>query len=165
MVYAYVIIAALVLIMGAWFLGRRSREDATTSAAEHDLAQGLWEGRGLDLAERIFDSRDYHWLRDEIRFPQLAQALAQSRKRLAIQWLRALRASFDALARSSTATPPGLNHEGWMSLWRVLRFHLLIAYALLVVHWMGPYHRLMPPLGWVGGRIRSRRPARFRPVG
>lgn len=151
--YLYSVIGILIIIL-AIILVRHGYEGATAEIeVERDYAQDRWDGECLSLAERIFDPADYLWLRDELGFPQLARALARSRKQLALRWLKALRRSFDELVR----VPEPVRAEGstngasatWQLLWLTLRFHLLLSYALLVVRIFGPYYSLLPSLGWM----------------
>jgi len=151
LIYALVAIGTIVVV---GFLLRPSREGAAADAeisGEH--VRGLWEGSGLSLAERILDPADYLWLRDELGFPQLARALARSRRQMALKWLKAVRRSFDELVRTPepgpAGGPPSDTAESWQLLRLTLRFHLVLGYAFLVVWFCGPYHRLILPLGWV----------------
>ena len=149
---AYAIIALLVIILAALLL-RRRRESVTAAELSEECPEGLWDGAGWILAERIFDSSDYLWLRDELRFPELAKSFARSRRRMAIKWLKAVRRSFDELARTPepvlpnrmAADAPG----SWELLRLTLRFHLILGYAFLVVRFFGPYHSLVPSFGWM----------------
>jgi len=118
-----------------------------------DEGGASWEGPDLSLAERIFDRTDYLWLRDQVGFAPLAESLLRSRTQMALQWLRAVRRSFDKLVRTP-ATPPGTHNpaaarESLNLLRLTLRFHLIIGYAILVVRLFGPYHRLIPSFGWM----------------
>ncbi len=149
-VIAYAAIAVLVILVVA-ALYRSTAEDRTAHPeSDRQLARGLWEGSGLTVAEKIFDRTDYLWLRNEVGFPSLARALARSRQKIALQWLRALRKSFDELVLTGPLPAdqglhpdvPGIREIFWPA----LRFHLLLFYATLVVRWLGPYHRLIPPV-------------------
>jgi hypothetical protein len=106
----------------------------------------------LNLSHQLFDPSDYLWLRDELHYPGLAQALVRSRKQLALRWLRALKDSFESLVRTPEPDPSagsaGVPYEGWRMLWLTFRFNFLIFYALTVVRAFGPYHRLIPALDW-----------------
>jgi len=151
LVYALIGIGTIVLV---GLLLRPSRERAAADAeisGEH--VRGLWEGSGLSLAERILDPADYLWLRDELGFPELAEALARSRRQMALKWLRAVRRSFDELVRTPELGPAAGHAndsaESWQLLRLTLRFHLVLGYAFLVVWFCGPYHRLILPTGWV----------------
>jgi len=152
-ILAYAIIAVLLILVVALLARQTPREEPAEALAEKEFVQGLWDGRCLNLSERIFDSADYHWLRDELGFPQLADSLVRSRQRVAIRWLKALRTSFDELVRtpeplladSRSNAAPG----SWNLLWLTLRFHFLLGYALLVVRLFGPYHRLIPSWSWL----------------
>jgi len=159
------VFALVVLVVAALLVCQGRRRTRPETGDDRDLARGLGEGVGLDLATRIFDSADYRWLRDELGFPQLAQALLRYRKELALRWLSGLRSSFNELVRAqqSAAASAGISDEpgGWAALFYTLRFQFLLGYALLVVHLFGPYHRLVPSYGWlralVGFRIRRKR--------
>ncbi len=150
-VIVYAAIAVLVILAVA-VLHRATSEDSPVQAeTERQFAQGLWEGTGLTVAEKIFDRADYLWLRDKVGFPTLARSLARSRRQMALKWLKALRKSFDAVVlthagEANQATQPNSPGSREM-LWPMLRFHLLLTYATLVVRWFGPYHRLIPPVG------------------
>ena len=150
---AYSIIALLVVIVAALLLRPRYENASAEAEIGEEYVKGLWDGPGWSLAERIFDSSDYLWLRDELGFPQLAEALTRSRQQMAIKWLKAVRRSFDELVR----TPEPLLRSGttsdapnsWELLRLTLRFHLILGYAFLVVRFFGPYHRLVPAFGWM----------------
>ena len=146
----YAAIAVLVILVVAVLHRAASQDSPVHAETDHQSSRGLWEGSGLTVAEKIFDRTDYLWLRDKVGFPPLARSLARSRQQIALKWLKALRRSFeDAVltpAAPDQAAPP--NGPGsWEMLWPTLRFHLLLAYATLVVRWFGPYARLIPPLG------------------
>jgi len=142
----YVAIAFLIVILATVLA--RPGESAETEP-ERDYILDLSDERGSRLAERIFDPSDFFWLRDDVRYPELAAALARARQQLALRWLKALRRSVEELARipeptaASAADRPAAS---WQLLWLTLRFHLLLSYALLVVRLFGPYHRLVPSL-------------------
>ncbi len=150
----YCIVAFLIIAIVALLL-RPSRDDyALERDSRQDPAPGLWESHGLSLAERILDPADYLWLRDELRFPHLAESLRHHRQHLALKWLNAVRSSFSEMVR----TPEAVSHsrvggetpESWQLLRLTLRFHLLLSYAIFVVRCFGPYHRLIPSFGWMG---------------
>ena len=151
--FAYSIIALLVVIVAALLLRPRYENASAEPGIGDEYVKGLWDGPGWSLAERIFDSSDYLWLRDELGFPQLAEALIRSRQQMAIKWLKAVRRSFDELVRTpepllpsgTTSNDPG----SWELLRLTLRFHLILGYAFLVVRFFGPYHRLVPSFGWM----------------
>jgi len=145
---------AILLLLLALLLVQRNREDQTSEwEAMEELTQGLWDESGLRIAERIFDSADFLWLRDEVEFPQLARALARSRQQMALQWLKALRCSFDEMIRSPESLPLEGNSPSalpsWKLLWLTLRIRLLLTYSTVIVKHFGPYHRLIPSLSWV----------------
>ncbi len=149
---AYAALAFLLLVLVV-VLARPRRPPQ--GAGEKVGATGVpdeWDVRWLELAKQIFDSTDYLWLRDELGFPRLAKALLSSRKRMAICWLKTLRASFNELVRTPDLGPAeGQNDNdpaGWRLSWLAVRFQLLLIYALLVVWIFGPYHRLIPALNW-----------------
>lgn len=151
--FLYSIIALLIIVVVA-LLSRPRREDA---AAEDKISQehvaGLWEGLGLSLAERILDPSDYYWLRDDLGFISLAESLRRNRQRLALKWLIAVRSSFNEMVRTPEPISPGRTPNGtegsWQLLRLTLRFHLFLSYAFFVVRFFGPYHRLIPSLGWM----------------
>lgn len=146
-VVAYSSVAVLII---AVVVLSRARESRRNGQAEGDYLQDFPGGLTLALVERIFDSTDYVWLQDELHFPDLASELAQARKELAIRWLKALKNSFDQLARPAEPllSGGGTRASLWSCqvFWLTLRFHLLLQYALLTVRLFGPYHRLVPSL-------------------
>jgi hypothetical protein len=148
----YTILALSTLVLAAW-LAREPRPKSKTALGEkEDFVNCLLDPRFLDLADRIFDPTDYRWLHDQMCFPEAARSLARHRKQLAIQWLQALGRSFKELVRlpePDIETGQPAARSGWKSLRLTLRFHLLLGYALLVVRLFGPYHRLLPRLGWI----------------
>ena len=107
----------------------------------------------LRLGDKIFEPRDFHWLRYELSFPGAAEDLARHRKRLATEWLKSLRNSFQELVR--TPELEGVKGESestlssWKLLWLTLRFHFLVSYALFVIRFFGPYHQLIPSFAWL----------------
>jgi hypothetical protein len=147
------ILALFVLGAVVWLAEGRTTEDPSDAYPLQNLAGRVWNESGLILAERVFDPTDYNWLHDELCFPKAAHLLASHRKRLAIHWLSALRNSFNELIRlPEPATTDGGEAPGnssWQLLWLTLRFHLILSYAFLVVRIFGPYHRLVPFLGWL----------------
>lgn len=153
MTLLYVLIAVLMILLVGFWAGRSQTNDTSRPEAGGDSLEGLLDGSGLSLAERIFDSGDYLWLHNEVGYPQLAQALLDWRKQMAIRWLKALRRSFDELVRTPEPVSPLENSEGapssWGLLWLTFRFHFLLTYALLVVRLFGPYHRLIPSASWL----------------
>jgi hypothetical protein len=162
----YALIALLIIVLAAFLTRRRQKEGRTGRETSQDYLPGLWDGPSLTLAERIFDSTDYVWLREEIGQPDLAQTLTRSRKRLALRWLQALRRSFEELVRVPDPLPPHGNADpafsAWQLLWLSLRIRCLLSYAYLTVWILGPYHRLIPPLDWVPSLLRSEaRKARY----
>ena len=149
----YSIIAVLVIVVVA-LLSRPGREDsASESKIGQEYAQRLWEGLGLSLAERILDPSDYYWLRDDLGFTSLAESLRRNRQRLALKWLKAVRRSFNEIVRTPEPVSHARTADGTQASWQLLRltlrFHLLLSYAFLVVRFFGPYHRLIPSLGWM----------------
>ena len=151
LIYAFIAIGIIVIV--ALLLRPRYESASAEPGIGDEYVEGLWVGPGWSLAERIFDSSDYLWLRDELRFPQLAEALARSRQQMAIKWLKAVRRSFDELVCAPEPLLPGgttSNAPGsWELLRLTLRFHLILGYAFLVVRFFGPYHRLVPSFGWM----------------
>jgi hypothetical protein len=150
-VIVYAAIAVLVILVVAVLRRASSVDGSVPAETERQFAQGLWEGTGLTVAEKIFDRTDYLWLRDKVGFPLLARSLSRSRQQIALKWLKALRRSFhDVVLTHATAPDQVAPPDGpgsWELLWPTLRFHLLLTYATLVVRWFGPYHRLIPPVG------------------
>jgi hypothetical protein len=149
----YTLGAFLILILAA-LLVRQDHGSARES--ENDRAQCLWDESFLGLAERIFDASDCLWLRNELGFPHLADALARSRKLMALRWLSLLRSSVEELIRvpepMEESARAGALSPNWGLLWLTLRFQLFLGYATLVVRMLGPYHRLVPPLEWIPSR-------------
>jgi hypothetical protein len=144
--YAVLAIACLVLALG--LLRKPKPHDLDETTEEKSYAPSIGNGRWLDLSERIFDPSDARWLEEELAFPKLANALMLDRKQLAIRWLEALQASFDEMVRTPEFAPSSdsdaRSSGSWRALWLVIRFKLLVTYALLVVKFFGPYHRLIP---------------------
>ncbi len=134
------ILLGLAVVILAWLLVRKRHEEEALSGepSEGDCSK-VWETPWLRIAERIFDVADFHWLRDEIAQPQLARALARARKQIALEWLKAVRLSFDHLVRTPAPSPEPVPNLLWMS----LRFRLFLGCATLVVRLFGPYHRLI----------------------
>lgn len=151
-VFVYSALGILVVLMLALLLREIEEARAAPTEVDADCAKGLWEGPALRVAERIFDAADYHWLRNELGSPALAQALRQNRKLLALRWLAAVRKSFDEMVRTPEATTRGMKPNGGPGSWELLRltlrFYLFLSYAFLVVRFLGPYHRLIPSFGW-----------------
>ena len=152
-ILSYVVIAALILAI-ALVLGLQSRYDIDADPeAEREIDRGLVHSSGLDLAEQIFDPADYRWLCDELRFPQLARALARHRKELALKWLKGVHGSFSELVRTpqpvGATSGPGDSPSSWAMLFLTLRVHVLLGYAAMVVWMFGPYHRMIPSFGWL----------------
>lgn len=148
----YVLIAILMMVVAALLARERQPSEAGDVPAGECRLDRPVNGQFQKVADRIFDPSDFLWLRDALGRADLARALARTRKRLAIVWLKSLRRSFNELVRTPEPTPRQgpTNHgpESWRLLWLTLRFHLLLAYALFVVRTFGPYHRLLPTLGW-----------------
>ena len=145
---------AVLLLVGLVALLRRGQSPQTSvDDDEQESIQGLWDPASLALAERIFDPADYYWLRDQVGFPRLAESLYETRRRLALAWLRAARRSFEDLLR--IPEPPRAydgkpaSHSGWQVLGQVLRFQLIVSYASFVVRYFGPYHSLVPGFRWI----------------
>ncbi len=153
MLLAYIAAALLTLVVAVFLVRQGRNGTGETTGGEKEFNLSLLDDSGLDLAGRIFDPADYRWLRDELRFPQLARALACHRKVMALGWLRGLRRSFNELVRvphsggmtgNPDETPPG-----WAMTFLTLRFHVLLSYAVLVVWLFGPYARMVPSFEWL----------------
>lgn len=151
LIYATIAIVFLVLVAG--LLRKPQPHDPNDALTEKSYAPRIGNGRWLYLSERIFDSSDARWLKEELAFPKLAETLVIKRKRLAIRWLEALQKSFDEVVRTPEVSPsadPKFSSSGsWQLLWLTLRFKILVSYALFVVKFLGPYHRLIPSFSWV----------------
>jgi hypothetical protein len=149
-VFAFSTLALLVFVAVA-LLVRAPRPEGDLADPRPDYARGVLQGSSLALAARLFDSSDYHWLRDEVGFPRLARELERRRRRLALCWLDDLRRTFLEWVR--TPDPQALSGDppqrDWALLAATLRIHLLLAYAFFVVRFFGPYHRLVPSFGWL----------------
>ena len=149
----YSVVGLVLLVSVAVFLLSRRDEPSKSWEEIQEEAQGLWEPESLSVAERIFDPTDYWWLKRQVGFPGLAESLRQSRRRMALDWLRAVRRSFDDLLRSPDPLVPSGAPAGGMEIWTLLRhalrFHLVLAYARFVVRFFGPYHRLVPSYRWM----------------
>lgn len=156
--FLYSIIALLTIAVVALLLRRSHGHDAPETHSRQEFANGLWESQGLGLAERILDPSDYFWLRDELGFPALAESLRDHRRHLALKWLNAVRSSFSEVVRTPEAASPsrtiGDTADSWQLLGATLRFHLLLSYAIVVVRFFGPYHRLIPSFTWMGSPWR-----------
>lgn len=167
LIYALIAVAILAI---AWALVRQTQADETSASdRDDDYLRDRCDGPVLAVAEKLFDSGDFLWLRDEIGRPDLARALARSRQRLALRWLKAVKRSFDSLVRvpdpAAWAEPNGRSPSSWQLLWLTLRFHFLLGYAMLIVRLVGPYHHLVPSLGFFRpvSEVLSRKP-RYRPA-
>ncbi len=151
LIYAALAIAFLLLILGLF--GKTRSHEPDERMPDRYAAPSVGSGRWLDLSERIFDPSDARWLAEELAFPKLAKSLSLGRKRLAIRWLETLQASFDALVRTPELTPSETltpsSAGSWRMLWMTVRFKFLVSYALLMVEWFGPYHRLIPSFSWL----------------
>ncbi len=137
------VLLGLGVVTLAWALVRQPITDKPRpEESRKECFSGLWETPRLRIAERIFDAADFHWLRDEIVHPELARALARARKQIALEWLKAVRLSFDHLVRTPAPVAPSPEPVPRL-LWMSLRFRILLGYATLVVRLFGPYHRLI----------------------
>ncbi len=150
----YSIVAMLIVSLMAWLVRQRREDDVSSfDLSQQAYVQDLRDTQSLVLAERLFDSADHLWLRDEIGQPKLASVLARERKQMALRWLHDLRRSFNDLVRvpesESARMKPGDVPANWRLLWLTLRVHFLLAYAVLVVRLFGPYHRLIPSADWL----------------
>ncbi|MGE5326340.1 MAG: hypothetical protein ACM3NO_04825 [Deltaproteobacteria bacterium] len=149
-VIIYALLAIGILLASFWLFLKGTASTVKTVADETTVAFEPLDLTSLRLAERIFDPADRDWLRNEVCFPQAAEALERHRKTLAIHWLKAFRNSFNELVRTPVIAPGESSSAGSSSLetfWLMLRFQFLIAYALLMVKAFGPYHRIVPILG------------------
>ncbi len=169
----YIFVTAVAMGLTIWLIvsGRRSGPPQQEEGAR--AAYDTPDAAFFQLADRIFDPRDYLWLRDQLSFPEGAEALARARRDLAIKWLEALQHSFDELVATpelsrETGRALDTNSSGWQLLGLTLRFQFLIKYALLVVRIFGPYHRLLPSFGWMRAfplfAARERSGATVRPL-
>lgn len=149
-VLAYSTLALLLIVVVALLLCA-PRTGSELAEPRSDYARGILDGSSFALAVRLFDSSDYHWLKEEVGFPRLARELERRRRRLALCWLDDLRRIFLEWVR--TPDPQALAGDpprrDWALLAATLRIHLLLAYAYFVVRFFGPYHRLVPSFGWL----------------
>ena len=149
----YTIIAFLTIVVVALLLRPALADRPPETRYEPFSPEGLWDAPGLILAERILDPTDYLWLRDELGFPDLADSLRRNRRMLVLKWLSAVRASFREMVLTPEPIPGGRTNGGTQDSWQLLRmtlrFHLFLTYAFAVVKLFGPYHRLIPSLGWL----------------
>jgi len=150
-IYAAFAICFLVLVL---VLLTRGRTHESSACPEQDTGTpDFSEDRWLNLSERIFDPEDARWLREELAFPVLADSLSESRKQLAIRWLKTLQGAFTEFVRApemlTDGSPEVDSSQSWRLLWLTVRFQMLIVYALMVVRLFGPYHRLIPSFGWM----------------
>lgn len=147
------IIGALCVAVLAYLLVRPRGTSPPRREAMSATDSLLWSDEGLSVAERILDSSDYLWLRDEVQFPDLAKVLLQERKQMALAWLRSVRSAFKELVRTPEPQPgvdAGHNSKSdWARTFLTLRFNFLLLYATLVVRVFGPYHRMIPSLRWL----------------
>src|SRR5689334_1639463 len=147
-VYTLIAIAVLVLTVSLVRIAPSHVTEESQQAAEPWRPGEGINASFLQLGDKIFDPRDYRWLRYELSFPGAASNLARHRKRLATEWLTSLRNSFQELVR--TPEPESESTlSSWKLLWLTLRFHLLISYALFVIRFFGPYHELIPSFAWL----------------
>ena len=145
---------AVLLLLGVMALLRvRHRELEASDAGSNEALQGLWDPDGLALAERIFSPADYFWLKNEVGFPGLARSLRRTRQRMALEWLRLIRCSFNELLKTpdlpAAAEEEAARFAGWVVARHAVRFYLVLGFAYLVVRCFGPYHRLVPTFGWL----------------
>lgn len=153
----YSILAILTVVLTAVLV--RQARGAYTGGIEPETEnlRARTDAQSLRLAARIFDPADYLWLRNELGFPQGAELLARHRRAMALEWLRALRGSYLELLRVPEApgdgAVTGCEPTSWKLLWLAMRFHMLVAYALFVVRFFGPYHSVVPSLQWVYPRL------------
>ncbi len=153
LVYTLIAIAVLVLTVSLVRIAPSHVTEELQQAAEPWRPGEGINASFLQLGDKIFDPRDYRWLRYELSFPGAAEDLARHRRRLATEWLESLRNSFQELVR--TPEPECAEGESestlssWKLLWLTLRFHLLVSYALFVIRFFGPYHQLIPSFAWL----------------
>ena len=137
----YAIVALLTVVTVLWLVRRAQRPSPKPSGDEQGWDSSLWSPSSLTLVERIFDRTDYLWLRDDVGFPALAESLLRSRRQIALNWLGAVRKSFDELIRTPGPVPgahdPTSAPESWDLLRLLLRFHLVLGYAIVVVRLFG----------------------------
>src|SRR3974377_1005650 len=103
LIYATIAIAFLILAIG--FLRKPHPDDLDETSTAKSYGSKIGNGPWLDLSERIFDPSDARWLEEELAFPKLARDLMLERKRLAVQWLEFLQASFDEVIRPPELQP------------------------------------------------------------
>ena len=153
LVYTLIALAVLVLTVSLAWIGPRHVAKESEQAAEPCRPLEGINASFLQLGDKIFDPRDYRWLRYELSFPGAAEDLARHRRWLAAEWLKSLRNSFQELVR--TPEPAAANagcespSSSWRLLWLTIRFHFLVSYALFVIRIFGPYHQLIPSFAWL----------------
>ncbi len=158
LLYAAFAVALLLLVA---YLVRRTQGKAPAEPIFDWRTQHDWTSSfGLRLGERIFDSSDYYWLRDQGKLPDLARELARRRQELALAWLRGLRRSFMDLIRTPEEGSPATsgNPQSWHLLWLTLRFQCLLGFTLAMVRLFGPYAPLVPSAGWARALLGSTSP-------
>jgi hypothetical protein len=150
--YTLIALAALVLTVSLARAGMRRVTEDSLQAAEprcHAVADASF----LQLGDKIFDPQDYRWLRHGLSFPGAAEELARHRRKLATEWLKTLRNSFQEMVRMPESDSGDSASESalssWRLLWLTLRFQFLVGYALFVVRFFGPYHQLIPSFAWM----------------
>ncbi len=151
--FIYLVLAIVFVIVAFLLVRQIEAGEPDLAQSETELIPGLSDSMSSIVTEKIFDATDYRWLREDLGYTEVARQLAGHRKRMALRWLRALRRSFNEIVRvPEPAAAPGAKPSDLSSghlLWLYLRFHFLVSYAILVVRLFGPYHRLVPSLGWV----------------
>jgi hypothetical protein len=152
-IYTLIALAVLVLTVSLVRIGPRHVTEESEQATEPYRPREGINASFLQLGDKIFDPRDYRWLRYELSLPGAAEDLARHRQRLATEWLESLRNSFQELVRTPEPAATSAGREfpssSWRLLWLTLRFHFLVSYALFVVRFFGPYHLLIPSFGWM----------------
>lgn len=170
LVYTLIALGVLVLTVSLLRTGLRQVTEHSSQTPRPYHRHETTDASFLQLHDRIFDPRDYRWLRHDLSFPEAAEELARHRRHLALEWLESFRDLFQEMVRTPGQVPTKATRasavSSWQLLWLALRFQFLINYAIFVVRFFGPYHQLIPSLSWVGSLrdlvagAASKRPAR-----
>ena len=149
----YVVIALLIVLLLVLLVREVKSDEVSGLVGEKEDIELWWDDKFLNLSERIFDSMDYRWLREEIGFPDLARSLARFRKKLALRWLRAFRRSLGETLLVPRHFRPGGGASHFFRRWRLLlltlRLHIILGYATLVVYLFGPHHLTTLAFSWM----------------